>query len=158
MRNYYVIPPITDGLPKGTDLLGTWTYRAFHNDPSLVGHDPQKLEKLLLGEGVLRISDAAPERFQATLTLSSGAAQDLTGSVYYGLPSVVRFQTAGNSPNSTSPVYEYSAYFVPQWPDVSQAQAYILVGTVVVPKPQGKPRGVEVASFIAVKRDLGPTG
>jgi hypothetical protein len=136
-------------------LSGSWTYRSFINNPSLVNDDAQAALNLIFGEGVLHVVSIDESNFKAVLDFGGGAAMDLFGTVVHACgyhPQVIEITGTGREGTSTAQwVYQYKGYIVPTWPQgVKQVPA--IVGTVVRTIPHGAGQAGVVASFVAVQQ------
>lgn len=137
-------------------LNGTWTYRSYINDPSLVGDDASKALQLIFGEGQWRFTSSDDRIFKAVLDFGGDAAMDLFGTIVNGsgvTPQVLLITGTGREGTSTAKwVYQYQGYVVPDWAEgVNQVSA--IVGTVIRTIPHGSGKAGVVVSFIAVKQE-----
>ena len=139
------------------NLLGTWTYRSFVNNPQPVNGDAAAALKLIFGEGALTIEAADPKQgFRAALSFGGAAVMDLRGSFTPGsgtAPAVIAARGTGRKGSGIeSFVYDYIFYPVAAWPGgVGQRQA--LVGTVMRAADHGNAKKGAVASTITLRRD-----
>ncbi|MGF1482229.1 MAG: hypothetical protein ACFB4I_22580 [Cyanophyceae cyanobacterium] len=143
-------------------LSGAWTYRSYNNITEPVSDDCDKLKNLIFGEGEMVFEAAAePGTIRGQLAFRSDppkmndARLSLQGSLQTGNPFSLRFQGTGVLGTFAQGwVYDYVAYFVPEWPN-GKNQRPALVGTVIrtVEHGEDSPAGV-VASFVAVQRDF----
>ncbi len=137
-------------------LVGSWTYRSFHNNPTFRMKDCRQCrdvrKELIFGEADLEIDDFAPGEFRGRLVFEDESEMALVGTSSLGHPFTIRFQGRGVTPGIEDWVYDYVGYPVPVWPNgVDQRPA--IVGSIVRTAPHdGNPAGV-VASWIAVKQD-----
>ncbi|MDD1522916.1 MULTISPECIES: hypothetical protein [Bradyrhizobium] len=131
-------------------FVGSWKYRSFYNQPQKL----DDLNKLLFGEGELRIERACPLGLEGTGTFGDGYEVRLRGSCGFGFPAAVRMQATGTGANNPGWVYDYAGYLVPAWPHgVDQRPA--IVGSVIrtasyIENGEVRPAGL-VATFIAVR-------
>lgn len=141
----------TNGVPP--ILVGTWTYRSFLSNPEL----DADFDSLEFGRGNIQIRPAAMQVFGGRI-YGPGWQLELRGSIGYGNPYNVRFQSKGVV-GGAEWIYDYRGYLVPDWVNgVNQRPA--LIGSIVrtIPHPTGPngqstaPAGV-VAQWIAVKQD-----
>lgn len=135
--------------PEIGSLTGVWTYRSFLNDSNLA----TPYDQYLFGSGYITIQDAPMGVFRGTIG-DTGWLLELSGSINYGYPYVVRFQGKGIV-SGEEWIYDYLGFVVPAWPNgVNQVPA--IVGTVVrtIPHSGSKPGTVNpagvTASWIAV--------
>lgn len=141
-------------------LAGNWTYRSYHNDPALVGNDPNAALAMIFGEGVFTFAIKGKTKVTGKLDMGSGYILTLSGTARQGRgenPLALHLIGLGVDGSPTAG-WRYDYYCWPgyEWPDgIDQVPS--LVGTVVRVKPHGpqSPAGV-TASFIAVSQ--GPTG
>ena len=137
-------------------LAGNWTYRSYHNDPSLVGDDADKALAMIFGEGVFTFAMKGRTKLTGKLDMGSNYVLTLTGEVRKGRgANPFSLHTIGlGVPNSPTEGWRYDHYswLAHEWPDgIDQVPA--LVGTVVRVNAHGpqSPAGV-TASFIAVRQ------
>lgn len=140
--------------PNIGNLVGTWTYRSFINDPD--GSTP--FNNLEFGEGNIQVNEAPMGVFKGRI-YGPGWQLELNGSINYGYPYVARFQGRGVV-GGAEWIYDYLGFVAPPWPNgIDQRPA--IVGTIVrtIPHPGGNggvaPAGV-VCSWIAVRQDDPP--
>jgi len=135
--------------PNIGSLTGVWTYRSFVNDPDLT----TPYDQYLFGSGYITVNDAPMGVFQGSIG-DTGWALNLSDSINYGYPYVVRFQGKGVV-GGEEWIYDYLGFVIPAWPNgVDQVPA--MVGTIVRTIPHSgsgpgtvAPAGVS-ASWIAV--------
>jgi len=138
--------------PEFGNLVGSWTYRSFLNNPDLSA----VFNDLEFGRASLTIMDSVPGTLKGRIFDDDPTfpwSLDLNGSINYGNPYDLRFQGKGIVKGEEW-VYDYEAYVIRPWPNgVDQRPAF--VGTVVrtVAHSQGKAKAGVVASFIAVRQD-----
>ncbi|HKP91125.1 MAG TPA: hypothetical protein VJT75_14260 [Thermoleophilaceae bacterium] len=139
-------------------LTGKWTYRSFHNTPTLVGGSPQAARALIFGEGVFDFEAGEGDRFRGTLSFGSTPALTLEGEILPGDGS--GFSVVGLGIDGTPTEgwrYDYHGVTAYEWPNgVDQVPS--LLGTVVRVNEHGpsSPAGY-TASFIAVRQSDDPT-
>jgi hypothetical protein len=137
-----------------SDLVGSWTYRSFINDPTPVDGDPQKAIDLFFAEAEFRFQAVSDTEFSGVIDWGSGGL-DLSGELTTGSTDTpVSFSIRGlGKPGSQTDgwEYDYNGCLAYRWPNgINQIPS--LVGTLVRAKPHnGAPAGY-TASFIAVKR------
>ncbi len=147
--------PVGTSAASSTDptlLVGKWTYRSFHNNPTLIGGDPNKALELIFAEAEFTFKPAG-NAIEGTIDWPGGGL-DLRGTIATGADGspVLAISGMGRPGSGTDGwEYDYRAQFAYIWPNgVDQRPA--LVGTVIRAKPHdGAPAGY-VASFIAVKQ------
>lgn len=138
-------------------LVGSWTYRSFHNNPTFCLEEDCKVcedfRDLLFAQADLEIDDFAPGEFRGRLVFEEESEMALVGTSRVGDPFTIRFQGRGVTPGIEDWVYDCVGYLVPDWPNgVKQRPA--ITGSVVRTEPHGG--GAEagyVASWIAVRKD-----
>jgi hypothetical protein len=134
--------------PDIGDLVGTWTYRSFLNDPDLATN----FNDLEFGRGSIAV--AAPMGVFKGRIFGSGWGLEPNGAIGYGNPWTVRFQGTGAVGGETW-IYDYTGFVAPPWPNGLFQQRPAMVGSIVrtVPHSSGaggvSPAGV-VCSWIAV--------
>ncbi|MEY9699475.1 hypothetical protein ABIE71_002218 [Bradyrhizobium diazoefficiens] len=135
-------------------LVGSWTYRSFHNDPTPVDGDPQKALGLFFAEAEFRFEAISKTTFKGVIDWGSGGL-DLSGEIRPGSADTpVAFAIVGvGRPGSQTDgwEYDYNGCLAYEWPaGVKQVPA--LVGSLMRAKPHnGAPAGYS-ASFIAVRK------
>jgi hypothetical protein len=139
-------------------LIGKWTYRSFHNNPSPVADDPatapEKALALIFAEAQFTFDLPSNTALKGAIDWPGGGL-DLQGTVQPGVGGMgptVHIIGAGRVGTSTVGwEYDYHGQIAYQWPNgVNQIPA--LTGTVIRAKPHdGAPAGY-VASFVAVKQ------
>jgi hypothetical protein len=139
------------------DVSGRWTYRSYHNDPSLVGADSPAARKkaydLILGEGVFQLAVSAHGAITGPFDMGGGYLMDMTGTVSRPPHAPVQIEMRGTGRAGTPTagwIYDYRGFVVPAWPHgVKQVEA--IVGTTIRAVPHnGEPAGV-TASIIMVR-------
>jgi hypothetical protein len=135
-------------------LAGKWTYRSFHNRPSLVDGDPQQALDLIFAEAVFTF-EIDGTSLRGGLDWQGGGL-DLQGTIQPAsgtAPLSVAIVGSGRPKTGTDGwEYDYRANLAYEWPNgVGQVPA--LVGTVIRAKPHGGGPAGYVASFIAVKQN-----
>jgi hypothetical protein len=134
-------------LPNIGDLVGTWTYRSFLNDPDL----SKDFNDLEFGRGNIQIV-AAPMGVLAGRIYGPGWELQLAGAIGYGNPWNVRFQGTGVIGGEPW-VYDYTGFVVPPWPNgVDQRPA--IVGSIVrtITHTKGTHLAGLVCSWYAVRQ------
>ena len=134
-------------------ISGRWTYRSYHNDPSLVGGNANKALALIFGEGVFQLTVSALGAISGPFDMGGGYLLDMTGTVSRPANTPVHIAMRGTGRAGTPTagwIYDYQAFVVPTWPHgVHQVEA--LVGTTIRAVPHnGEPAGV-TASIIMVR-------
>jgi hypothetical protein len=135
-------------------LAGKWTYRSFHNNPTLVDDDPNKALALIFAEAVFTFEIPSDTTLKGAIDWPGGGL-DLQGVIRpgaSGASTTVEIVGKGRSGTGTDGwEYDYRGQLAYRWPNgVAQVQA--LVGNVIRAKPHnGAPAGY-VASFVAVKK------
>lgn len=138
--------------PEIGSLTGVWTYRSFHNDPSLT----TPWDQYLFGSGYITIDDAPDGVFRGKIG-DTGWSLACSGSMSHGYPNIVRFQGKGIV-GGEEWIYDYLGFVIPAWPN-GQDQVPAIVGTVVrtIPHSGSSPGSVApagvTASWIAVWKD-----
>jgi hypothetical protein len=133
---------------------GKWTYRSFHDDPTLVGDDANKALGLIFAEAVFTFEVPSQTTLKGAIDWPGGGL-DLRVTIQPGsaggAPSVDIVGTGRPGTGTAGWEYDYQGQLAHHWPNgVNQVQA--LVGSVIRAKPHdGAPAGY-VASFIAVKQ------
>ena len=135
-------------------FAGTWTYRSFLNNPTLVGNDPAKLESLLFAEATWAVKDTPPDVFDGELSFGPSNVMDLKGVVttaHDRVPAHVHIVGRGRAGTSTEHLfYDYDGSLTEHWPNgVNQVSA--ITGSVIRVQPHDGESAGLVASFIAVK-------
>lgn len=135
------------------ELTGKWTYRSYHNDPTLVGDNAQTALAQIFGEGIFSLMQE-DGYISGTLDMGGGYVLDIAGLNEIGSssaqPDYLRMIGKGRANTPTAGwQYDYQAYLAPMWPTgVAQVPAYI--GSVLRAVPHnGKPAGV-TASFMMI--------
>lgn len=137
-----------------SDLVGSWTYRSFRNDPTPVNGDPQKALGLFFAEAEFRFETISNITFKGVIDWRSGGL-DLSGEIRPGnadTPDAFAIVGVGRPGSQTEGwQYDYNGCVAYKWPaGIKQVPA--LVGTVIRAKPHnGAPAGY-TASFIAVRK------
>src|SRR5262249_3669540 len=135
-------------------LTGTWTYRSFNNDPTLVDGDPNKALALFFAEAIFTFTIPSSTSLQGAIAWP-GSGLALAGDIKLGcdgLGPIVTITGTGRPGTDTEGwEYDYFGQLAHAWPNgVDQRPA--LVGSVIRAKPHnGAPAGY-VASFVAVKQ------
>lgn len=136
-----------------TDLVGTWTYRSYYNDPAPVGNDPQRAFDLIFAEAQFRFTAVSATEFAGVIDWGSGGL-DLAGTLIDGsIDAPVGFRIIGLGRPGTGTAgweYDYRGGLAHGWAAGVQ-QVPALVGTVIRAKPHGGAPAGATASFIAVK-------
>src|SRR5215469_14088225 len=138
--------------PNIGDLVGSWTYRSFINDPDVTTN----FNDLEFGRGTITVS-AAPMGVFVGRIFGPGWELTLSGAIGYGNPWNVRFQGRGVV-GGEEWIYDYIGVVTPPWPN-GIAQRPAMTGSVVRTIPHsggadGKavaPAGV-TASWFAVRQ------
>src|ERR1700710_627148 len=134
-------------------LAGRWTYRSYHNDPALVGNNPQKALALIFGEGTMQLAVSAQGAISGTFDMGGGYLMDMTGTETHPLagPAHIAMRGTGRANTPTAGwIYDYQGYFAPTWPNgVHQIPAVVGTTSRAVPH-NGEPAGV-TASIILVR-------
>src|ERR1700759_2999835 len=60
-------------------LAGRWTYRSYHNDPALVGNNPQKALALIFGEGTMQLAVSAQGAITGRFDVGGGYLMAMPG-------------------------------------------------------------------------------
>jgi hypothetical protein len=137
-----------------SDLIGSWTYRSFRNDPTPVDGDPQKALRLFFAEAEFRFQATSETAFEGVIDWGSGGL-DLTGTIKSGnVDTPVAFAIVGLGRPGTQTdgwQYDYNGCIAYKWPaGINQVPS--LVGSLIRVRPHnGAPAGY-TASFIAVKK------
>ncbi len=137
-----------------SDLVGTWTYRSFKNDPTSMAGNPQGMLSLFFAQAEFRFKAVNDVAFEGTIDWNGGGL-DLSGVLIPGgSQTPVAFSIVGMGRPGTGTdgwQYDYSGCLAYTWLNgIDQIPA--LVGTLVRVKPHdGEPAGY-TASFIAVKK------
>jgi hypothetical protein len=137
-----------------SDLVGSWTYRSFRNDPAPVDGDPQKALRLFFAEAEFHFQATSETVFTGVIDWGSGGL-DLTGTIKAGnvdMPVAFAIVGVGRPGTQTDGwQYEYNGCIAYRWPSgINQVTS--LVGSLIRTKPHnGAPAGY-TASFIAVKK------
>jgi hypothetical protein len=143
------LPPHPSYPPPPSPALGSWTYRAFIDNPD-VNTD---FNDLYFGLGELTIEELEHGRFEGRLWMTDTHQLRLRGAAdLNSFPSTIRFRGIGDTKHTRGWVYDYLALFVPMWSN-GEKQRPALVGTTVRTVEHGHSKPGVVASFIAVKRD-----
>ncbi|QIO54593.1 hypothetical protein HA461_25740 (plasmid) [Rhizobium leguminosarum bv. trifolii] len=137
-----------------SNLIGSWTYRSFINNPSPVDGDPDKAIRLFFAEAEFRFEAVSDTEFKGVIDWGSGGL-DLAGTIKPGSADTpVAFAIVGlGRPGSQTDgwEYDYNGCLGYRWPNgIDQIPS--LVGTVIRAKPHGSAPAGFTASFIAVKR------
>ncbi|MER8533374.1 hypothetical protein [Mesorhizobium sp. M0220] len=137
----------------GDQLAGLWTYRSFHNNPSLVTGNEQTALSLFFAEATFSFVIGKNNDVSGALDWDGGGL-DIRGTVRPttdGSPLAVELVGTGRAGTQTENwEYDYLGFLAPNWSSgVNQIPA--LVGTVLRAKPHGGAPAGYVASFIAVK-------
>ncbi|MER9107500.1 hypothetical protein NKH95_26695 [Mesorhizobium sp. M0848] len=135
-------------------IVGTWTYRSFHNNPDPVNGDPQKALDLFFAEAEFRFDAISETEFKGVIDWGSGGL-DLTGIIKPGgadTPVAFAIVGIGRSRSQTDGwEYDYNGCLAYKWPSGTK-QVPSLVGSLIRAKPHnGAPAGY-TASFIAVRK------
>ena len=137
-----------------SDLIGSWHYRSFVNNPASVT-TPAEALALIFGEGALTITAASPlAGFHATLSFGGNSIMDLVGHVVaadatHPLVATVKGHGRPNSPVADF-AYDYIFYAVPAWP-TGIGQRPALVGTVIRAADHGTAKKGFVASTVTLR-------
>jgi hypothetical protein len=135
-------------------LVGTWTYRSFHNTPTPVAGDPNRAIALLFAEAEFRFEAISPTTFRGVLDWSSGGL-DLTGMAKDGPADMpVSFSITGLGRTGTQTdgwEYDYNGALAHQWAD-GIAQLTAMIGSVLRAKPRNGASAGYTASFVAVQK------
>lgn len=139
---------------RGMSLAGSWTYRSYRNNPTLIGDDANKALALLFAEAVFEFEIPNGATLKGTIDWTGGGL-DLNGTVRPtgegGAPVVEIIGTGRLGTSTAGWEYDYHAQLAYQWPTgVNQVPA--LVGTVMRAKAHDGGAAGYVASFIAVKQ------
>lgn len=128
-----------------SSLLGTWTYRSFHNDPN----PNLSSQSLVSGVWTLKIDGFTGDSFSGTMS-SGGVTMDVSGSAKSDDPVKVEF-TASTTVTGEVWGYDGAGYIVPEW-DSANNQPLSMVGSIVgASKSARKDRGY-VSHWIAIKQ------
>jgi hypothetical protein len=137
-----------------TTLEGKWTYRSFHNNPTMINGDPQAALSLLFAEAVFIFDAPSGTTLKGRIDWAGGGL-DLQGKIAPGsieAPMTLDIVGLGRPGTATAGwEYDYHGVMAHQWPN-GVNQVPVLVGSVIRAKPHnGAPAGY-VASFIAIKQ------
>jgi hypothetical protein len=111
-------------------LSGTWSYRAYHNEPDLA----VPFGELRFATGRLRLEETAFGRIEGRVDGEGWGSWtewglDLRGEATYGDPFAIRLR--GTATIAGEPwVYDYRAYLMPEWPHGAGGRR-MLVGSVI---------------------------
>jgi hypothetical protein len=142
-----------------TDLVGKWTYRSFHNQPSLVTDDPNTAAKkalaLIFAEAVFNFDVPSNSNLTGTIDWAGGGL-DLLGTIRLDCSGEPTIEIVGSGRPGTGTAgweYDYYGQLGHHWPN-GIGQVPVLVGTVMRAKPHDGAPAAYVASFIAVKQKI----
>jgi hypothetical protein len=134
------------------EVVGTWHYRSFVNNPQKVSD----VNTILFGEGDFELCESPLGQLSGTGDFGGGDTVKFQGIVSHGSLTTIRFRGIGTGSTNSDWLYDYLGVVMSSWPN-GVAQIPSIVGTVVRSAPHANgsggisPAGT-VASFIALKR------
>lgn len=134
------------------EVVGTWHYRSFVNNPQKVSD----VNTILFGEGDFELDESPLGQLSGIGDFGGGNTVKFQGIVSHGSLTTIRFRGIGTGSANSDWSYDYLGVITPPWPN-GVGQIPSIVGTVVRSAPHANgsggisPAGT-VASFIAVKR------
>ena len=138
------------------ELVGTYTYRSFINEPGIVG-DFSKLE---FAEAELTLFSALDGTISGMLSWptndddSERAVMDIAGEIAIPEPLLIRLEGIGRKGSAIEDFdYKYELTLARHWPETTSPKT-CLVGSVIRAKNHGTAKAGVTASVIAVKRDF----
>lgn len=143
-------PPLKNkGMLCQNEIIGSWVYRSFINDQSLL----TSFEKLRFGAGVMQLEMPRPGVLSGTLG-GQGWSLAIQGIVSESDEIGLAFEGKGEIGGEPW-IYAYTGWLVPDWPKgVDQIDA--IVGSVMrgIPHSSGQAPAGYVASFVAVREPV----
>jgi hypothetical protein len=139
-------------VPSPNDIVGTWHYRSFLNNPQKVND----LNTLLFGEGDFVLDESPIGQLVGSGDFGGGDTVKFQGAVTHSALITVRFQGVGAGPGNSDWLYDYLGVLLPAWHNgVGEVPA--IVGSVVRSAPHsngsgGVAQAGKVGSFVAVKK------
>ena len=130
-------PPFTWEFP------GSWYYRSFRNDPTLVYPTPPRAGELILGEAVFKLESPTSTTLKGEIGWLTGESLDLTGSVK---PDDASFEiVATGRPGSIAAgkffEFHYQGHLTRNWPK-GVDQRLALVGSTIIRQVGETPPGL----------------
>jgi len=138
------------------DLIGTYTYRSFINNPAVVGD----FDALHFAEAELTLFSTLGGQIAGMLSWPKNAddslrdQMDITGEVVSREPFLIRLEGIGRKGSGIETYdYKYELTLARQWPETTTPRV-CLVGSVIRARDHGTAKAGVTASVIAVKRDF----
>src|SRR5262249_2828191 len=138
------------------DLVGTYTYRSFLNNPAIVGN----FDTLQFAEAELTLFSSLDGQLSGMLSWPKNAddtlrdQMDISGEIISREPFLIRLEGIGRKGSSIETYdYKYELTLARQWPETT-SPLICLVGSVIRAKDHGTSKAGVTASVIAVKRDF----
>lgn len=131
-------------------LSGNFTYRSFLNNPGLTGGDPDKVARLIFGEGNLNLEIQTDNAVSGRLDFGSNYGLDISGT-FDPNTNALNLRGSGRANTPTSGwVYDYKATLAPRFKDAIN-QKTVLLGTVMRVVPHGSGIAGHTSSFMMIR-------